>query len=98
MLYRDKYPNEKIPTLEEAVVLCLELKLKMFIDVKDRSNIQKVCVFTFQCQQNLDYVFIELLQKCSNTGFQHVASNTFSLHYSLASFPVKSNFIPQICA
>ncbi|KAI0219559.1 hypothetical protein LSAT2_028913 [Lamellibrachia satsuma] len=39
--HKDKYPNEKIPTLEEAVVLCLELKLKMFIDVKDRTNIQK---------------------------------------------------------
>lgn len=39
--HKDKYPNEKIPTLEEAVVLCLDLQLKMFIDVKDSSSIQK---------------------------------------------------------
>lgn len=44
LLYRDKFPDEKIPTLEEAVELCLELQLKMFIDVKDSSNVQKVCV------------------------------------------------------
>ncbi|XP_077980201.1 glycerophosphodiester phosphodiesterase 1-like [Glandiceps talaboti] len=35
---RDKFPNEHIPTLEEATEECLKLGLKIFYDIKDHSK------------------------------------------------------------
>jgi glycerophosphoinositol glycerophosphodiesterase len=35
---RAEFPDEKVPSLEEMIVLCLELKLKMYIDVKGSSK------------------------------------------------------------
>lgn len=32
--FRHKYPEERVPTLEEALVECIKLGLKVFIDVK----------------------------------------------------------------
>ena len=37
LVCRDAFPNERIPTLEETVKLCLELGLKMYFDVKGDS-------------------------------------------------------------
>lgn len=35
---RSQFPSEKIPTLEECVIKCLELDLKIYFDVKDFSD------------------------------------------------------------
>lgn len=35
---RNEYGHETVPTLDEAVQLCLELDLKMYIDVKGDST------------------------------------------------------------
>ena len=32
--YRDNFPNERIPCLDEVVDLCISLGLQMYIDVK----------------------------------------------------------------
>jgi len=32
--YRDNFPNEHIPCLDEVVDLCISLGLQMYIDVK----------------------------------------------------------------
>ena len=32
--YREKFPGEKVPTLEEVVELCSSLGLKMIIEIK----------------------------------------------------------------
>ena len=54
--YRSKFPECKIPTLEEAVQLCLELKLKMFIDVKGNSSLVKRI---FQMLWILRYIILQ---------------------------------------
>ena len=42
MHFRDKFPNEKIPTLEEVVELCSSLELKMFIEIKKGTEVLEV--------------------------------------------------------
>ena len=39
---RDKFPKEKIPTLEEVVELCSSLELKMIIEIKRGSQVLEV--------------------------------------------------------
>lgn len=36
--YRNDFPDEKIPTLREAVAECLTHKLTIFFDVKGHAN------------------------------------------------------------
>ncbi len=36
---REQFPNEKVPMLEEAVQLCLELGLKMYLDIKGSARL-----------------------------------------------------------
>lgn len=36
--FRDQFPECQVPTLEEAVVLCLNLNLKIYIDVKGNAK------------------------------------------------------------
>lgn len=40
----DKFPNERIPHLNEVVELCLNLRLQMFIDVKAATQAHKAAV------------------------------------------------------
>lgn len=41
MHYRYEYEGERIPTLEEAVMLCKELDLLMFLELKsDRKEVR----------------------------------------------------------
>lgn len=42
MPFRDKFPNEKIPTLEEVVELCSSLELKMIIEIKKGTKVLEV--------------------------------------------------------
>jgi len=39
---RDKFPKEKIPTLEEVVELCSSLELKMIIEIKKSTQALEV--------------------------------------------------------
>ena len=40
--HREKFPNAKVPTLEQAIELSLDLGLKIYFDVK--GNAAKVCI------------------------------------------------------
>ena len=49
ILFRHKFPNERIPHLQEVIDLCLNLGLQMFIDVKAATQAGKVShLFTRQ--------------------------------------------------
>lgn len=37
-IYRQKYSNEPVPTLKQAIELCKELGLKILLDVKACGN------------------------------------------------------------
>jgi hypothetical protein len=39
---RDDFPDEQIPTLEDAITTCLDLDLQMFIDVKKFVGVSQV--------------------------------------------------------
>ena len=42
LFYSQAFPNERIPSLEDAVKVCLDLDLKMFFDVKGNSKLVRV--------------------------------------------------------
>ena len=46
-IFREQFPNCKVPTFEEACVLCLDLGLKIYIDIK--GNAKQVVLLLSTC-------------------------------------------------
>ena len=51
--FRTKFPNERIPSLDEAVAVCCNLGLKMYIEIKSGSQVDKVRKCLDSCGQNI---------------------------------------------